>query len=32
MPTPDPTPASNLRAHEAHLRSLGLPLMIAPST
>lgn len=32
MPTPDPTPASSLRAHEDHLRGLGLPLMIAPST
>lgn len=32
MPTPDPTPASSRRAHEAYLRSLGLPLMIVPST
>lgn len=32
MPTPDPTPASSLPAHEDHLRALGLPLMIAPST
>ena len=32
MRTPDPTPASSRRAHEEHLRSLGLPLMIAPST
>lgn len=32
MPTPDPTPASSLPAHEDHLRALGLPLMIAPAT
>lgn len=32
MPTPDPTPASSLHAHEDHLRALGLPLMIAPAT
>lgn len=32
MPTPVPTPASSTRAHEAHLRALGLPLMIAPAT
>ncbi|MDV8002415.1 hypothetical protein [Rhodococcus sp. IEGM 1408] len=32
MPTPDPTPASSCRAHEDHLRSLGLPQMIVPST
>lgn len=32
VPTPDPTPASDRGAHEEHLRSLGLPLMIEPST
>ena len=32
MPTTHPTPASSRRAHEAHLRSLGLPMMIAPTT
>ncbi|MBB1057281.1 hypothetical protein G6020_07690 [Dietzia sp. B19] len=32
MPTTDPTPARNRGAHEEYLRSLGLPLMIVPST
>lgn len=32
VPTPDPTPASSLTAHEDHLRALGLPLVIAPAT
>lgn len=32
MPVPVPTPASDRRTHEAHLRSLGLPLMIAPAS
>ena len=31
VPTPVPTPASRPRAHEDHLRALGLPMMIAPS-
>lgn len=31
MTTPPPTPASSREAHEAHLRALGLPLMVAPS-
>lgn len=32
VPTTDPTPASSHGAHEEYLRSLGLPLMIVPST
>lgn len=32
MSVPVPTPASDRRIHEAHLRSLGLPLMIAPAS
>ncbi|WP_354058226.1 hypothetical protein [Dietzia sp. 2505] len=32
MPTTDPTPASSRGVHEEYLRSLGLPLMIVPST
>ena len=32
MPAHDPTPASSLSVHEDHLRGLGLPMMIAPST
>jgi hypothetical protein len=32
VPTTAPTPAGSRGAHEDHLRSLGLPLMIAPST
>lgn len=28
----DPTPASSPRAHEDHLRELGLPMMVSPGT